>query len=160
MTMRTKVCSVCEETVEELSDVHPRFGGVCFRCARKLDAREIEEATVALLTVVAGIRGRRGRDFVRSLRFGELIDRMECRANDERTGRAPISVVHGLEVTVDEPSREGDMIGVRFPGGTAHGSTRDEALFWAGYWYGRKKLGEAVGLLVQKGGRADVVVEE
>lgn len=156
----TAECVICGGTDVDIRDVDTELGELCFEHSRQLDARSIEDATVALLTRVAAIRGRRGRDFIRSLRFGELIDRMERRANDEKNGRAPTSVVYGLEVTVEEPFREGDMICVRYPGGTCHGSTRDEAIFYAGYWYGRKKLGEAVGILVQKGGRADVVVED
>lgn len=152
----TAECVICSSTEVDIRDVDTDLGALCFEHARQLDARQIEDATVALLTRVAAIRGRRGRDFIRGLKFGELLDRLDARANDRREDK---SIVHGLEVFVVEPEREGEMIQVRFPGGSNHSRTRDEAVFYAGYWYGRKKLRDAVVMLADRGERAQVVVE-
>lgn len=151
-----KICNDCGVEVATLY-AHPRAGGLCHRCACKWDAKEIDAALDALLQQVAAFRERRGRDFIRSMRFGELLDRLDARAHAVSDDA---SVVDGLSVTVDAPEREGDLICVRYPGGVMHSRTRDEALFWAGHRYGRKQLLDDVDLLYQFGRRARVVVKE
>jgi hypothetical protein len=42
-------------------------------------------------------------------------------------------------------------------GRTVHASTRDEAIYWGGWWAGRRELGEDVAQLVSGGGRMTIV---
>lgn len=39
-----------------------------------------------------------------------------------------------------------------------HAPTRDEALFYAGWWAGRRELAKQIGVLVERGERARVVI--
>lgn len=51
------------------------------RKRRESDATKIENATNALLAILKDVRGRRGRDFVRGLRFGSTLDELDAKAN-------------------------------------------------------------------------------
>lgn len=67
--------------------------------------------------------------------------------------------MNDFELVIEPPDQEGGMWTCWVGEMPSRGRTRDDAIFWAGWWYGRRQLQTDLGALVENGNRAHVVLE-